>query len=49
VFVHGFAAALWVAAAISAIGVVAAFLVPGRARRADAPSAQPLVLATESN
>jgi EmrB/QacA subfamily drug resistance transporter len=48
VFVHGFAAALWVAAAISAIGVVAA-LVPGRARRADAPSAQPLVLATESN
>jgi EmrB/QacA subfamily drug resistance transporter len=48
VFVDGFASALWIAAAISAVGVVAALVVPGRTRGGEQPTAQSLVLATDA-
>jgi hypothetical protein len=37
-FVDGFAPALWVGAGVSALGIVAALLAPGRARRAHVPA-----------
>src|SRR5438874_6832911 len=48
-FVAGFGSALWVAAGVSAIGVAAALIVPGRVRTEEAPNAQPLVLAIETD
>jgi EmrB/QacA subfamily drug resistance transporter len=39
-FIDGFGPALWVAAGLSAIGIVAALLASGRPRRAEAPAAE---------
>jgi predicted MFS family arabinose efflux permease len=47
-FVDGFGPALWVAAGVSALGIVAALLGPGRRRHDETAVARPLVLALEA-